>query len=448
MANIKVKLDYPIKDGTGFTFHAPCDCSKVEGVAVEHPGGTQNFIFKDAHGNALTDANNLFAAGSLVKIILDVTNSAALIQNADTNGYLEQRIRGVRTEIAAERARINQFTSLEEGSTTGDAELADLRVDCRGKRWENAGGAVRGITGELYNAFETSEGINLLNPVEVERHQNSELDWDEENDSWTSGYISVSAGDVLTVQYNDPTSSERKLGTIDYIQCYNSDKVKTHNVTVAATDVTIPDGCSYVKLTYTLPIEGSDVAVVKGTDILPFEEYWTPICKLKSEFLPDKVNTNGGGYGGIFGLSVTDDGMGNVTVDGGDEIPSVLFVEQELTEEQKAQARENIGAGTGGGASITVDSEPSHTSTNPVQNRVVTSAISSVTSVAVDARDAAAQAQSTANAAGMEANTVKQILENKVNPKIAALETQMGNVETALDSILAIQEGFIGGDSV
>lgn len=50
-----------------------------------------------------------------------------------------------------------------------------------------------------------------------------------------------------------------------------------------------------------------------------------------------------------------------------------------LTEEEKAQARANIGAAAygegGGGGSITVDSELSATSTNPVQNKVITSVL-------------------------------------------------------------------------
>lgn len=92
MANIKVKIGYPIKTGVGFTFHAPCDCSEAEGLTVEHPGGVSKFMFRDAHGNVLTDTHNLFAAGSLVKAVLDLSAGAAFLQNADTNAYLEQRL--------------------------------------------------------------------------------------------------------------------------------------------------------------------------------------------------------------------------------------------------------------------------------------------------------------------------------------------------------------------
>lgn len=105
MANIKVRVEYPIKDGVTFTFHAPCNCSDVDGITVQHPDGETRFAFKDTHGNDLTGLNNLFTTGSLVTVVLDVTNNAAFLQNADTNGYLEN-------QISVERARIDELVAM------------------------------------------------------------------------------------------------------------------------------------------------------------------------------------------------------------------------------------------------------------------------------------------------------------------------------------------------
>lgn len=95
MANIKISVNHAIRDGFAFSFLAPCNCSDVEGIVVEHLGGTDRFVFKDAHGNALTDLNNLFTKGALVKVIFDVTHGGAYLQNADTNSYLEDKFKAV-----------------------------------------------------------------------------------------------------------------------------------------------------------------------------------------------------------------------------------------------------------------------------------------------------------------------------------------------------------------
>lgn len=49
----------------------------------------------------------------------------------------------LQNEIAVERARIDNIASLEEGSTTGDAELQDIRISFDGTLYQSAGQSVR-----------------------------------------------------------------------------------------------------------------------------------------------------------------------------------------------------------------------------------------------------------------------------------------------------------------
>lgn len=59
-----------------------------------------------------------------------------------------------KAEIAVERARIDNLASLSEGSTTGDAELADIRVGVDGKTYDSAGSAVRRQFSTLFDGIE------------------------------------------------------------------------------------------------------------------------------------------------------------------------------------------------------------------------------------------------------------------------------------------------------
>lgn len=60
-------------------------------------------------------------------------------------------------ELDVERKRIDNLAKLPSGSTTGDAELADIRVASNGRIYDTAGGAVRGQVGGL---IEKTDAIN------------------------------------------------------------------------------------------------------------------------------------------------------------------------------------------------------------------------------------------------------------------------------------------------
>lgn len=78
-----------------------------------------------------------------------------------------------KSEIAVERARIDAFVGLAEGSTTGDAELQDIRIGADGTTYDSAGTAVREQfetiqtildgTDDLINANYNAHSVNKFN---------------------------------------------------------------------------------------------------------------------------------------------------------------------------------------------------------------------------------------------------------------------------------------------
>ena len=94
--NVRVDLNYPIYDGAELVFKAPCGAASVTGLTVYYPSITgmvsSVFSFADAHTNDLGDLDELFAAGAVVKVILDTETSMAFVQNAATNGYIEGKL--------------------------------------------------------------------------------------------------------------------------------------------------------------------------------------------------------------------------------------------------------------------------------------------------------------------------------------------------------------------
>ncbi|WP_404988440.1 endonuclease/exonuclease/phosphatase family protein [Clostridium culturomicium] len=64
--------------------------------------------------------------------------------------------KATKVEVEVERKRIDTFTSLPSGSTSGDAELIDGRIGISGKKYSNIGASIREQIGGLNNKFISS----------------------------------------------------------------------------------------------------------------------------------------------------------------------------------------------------------------------------------------------------------------------------------------------------
>ena len=115
MANIRVDVNYTIKDGSKIVFRSPVDCSAITGLVVYYPAedgtaASKEFVLADAHGHDVGNIDHLFAENVIVKVILDVTSGMAYVQNADTNAYIEKTF-------------IKSFNGVKPDPETGDVKI-------------------------------------------------------------------------------------------------------------------------------------------------------------------------------------------------------------------------------------------------------------------------------------------------------------------------------------
>lgn len=144
------------------------------------------------------------------------------------------------SEIAVERARINSFTALAEGSTTGDAELQDIRVAVDGMTYSTAGEAVRGQVSDLKNTLGGSTR-NLLNPRLMYQGTYHGVTYTYSNGRYTANGTATGSGSqysnnlglIAGQTYTFCAFSENDIPINGYIRTFDS-----NNTTLQTTKIT------------------------------------------------------------------------------------------------------------------------------------------------------------------------------------------------------------------
>ena len=131
--------------------------------------------------NAKVPISELYEATTTRKGITQLTDSVT--NNSTTTAATPNSVKSVKDSLNLEinratnvesvlTARIDTITNLPEGSTTGDAELQDIRVKADGTIAENAGNAVREQISELKSDFGNLRfSITENNLLHVERKE-------------------------------------------------------------------------------------------------------------------------------------------------------------------------------------------------------------------------------------------------------------------------------------
>lgn len=80
-------------------------------------------------------------------------------------------ISNLKTKQTTLESRMNTFAALKSGSTTGDAELQDIRVRANGTTHETAGEAVRAMDTDISALLQKNQTDNPLQPIAIDCHR-------------------------------------------------------------------------------------------------------------------------------------------------------------------------------------------------------------------------------------------------------------------------------------
>ena len=129
----------------GKIYLAKEDGTKIDSGTELPAGGSTIEVVNNLESDSTTAALSAAQGKALNTQYKDIVNKTITDDERNKltslNNYDDT---SVKNDIQTQKARIDSFTSLKEGSTTGDAELIDGRIGADGITYDNIGGAIRG----------------------------------------------------------------------------------------------------------------------------------------------------------------------------------------------------------------------------------------------------------------------------------------------------------------
>ena len=202
--------------------------------------------------------------------------------------------------LAVERARINSLASLKEGSTTGDAELADIRIKADGTSADSAGSAVReqvvAVDNKISEVRELTESKNIFNVVFEDGNINPSSGELIANATTkyarTKEFIEIDYVGDLAFQYNK--DSDHPVSAV-YIFAYRADKTFVERLTnknIFANDnklyanVTLSSDVKYLKILFEIATDKASTDYVSYINSMKFQlEYGLTATEYKPYML-------------------------------------------------------------------------------------------------------------------------------------------------------------------
>lgn len=155
----------------------------------------------------------------------------------------------IKKDIQTQKARIDSFTSLEEGSTTGDAELIDGRIGADGVTYANIGTAIRTQCGNLNNLLDIKYEVTSNNRIDNSKFVGKNFDAIIGHDGNSSKTFTLDAKLKSTsvkgfIEFEDGTSPDPNGGFFWSLKC-STGEVSNVSLSVTGTLVSVSDFDKY-----------------------------------------------------------------------------------------------------------------------------------------------------------------------------------------------------------
>lgn len=142
--------------------------------------------------------------GNVSTLNTSVSSAAHTATWGQINGTLSNQT-DLNNSINSLQGQIDTFTALTDGSTTGDAELTNIRVDSTGHTYATAGDAVRAIDAQV-NAMKTGfDGVEYSSPAAMVTGEDQKL----------QDQITGTIDDITLI---NPVSAKRNLTIAGYVE--------------------------------------------------------------------------------------------------------------------------------------------------------------------------------------------------------------------------------------
>lgn len=190
------------------------------------------------------ESTNEFTA--LTTALGKVNNIDSRFESINSSLDSMESLKATKQEVDIERKRIDSFTKLSEGSTTGDAELIDGRVGYNGTVYENIGDSIRGQLKDVHDLFKINYSSNI-----------ADFNWLNPNTSYPSNFKNrckievIENGIKLSSVTNDTIGSTYVRYTLPIEEYANKKLYFKCNVNVNGT-LTPRFACRYLKTDGTL----------------------------------------------------------------------------------------------------------------------------------------------------------------------------------------------------